>query len=345
MPPIKPNFNQIAERAGVSPSTVDRVLNDRGGVSEARRKKVLEAARMLGTARVLPSAVRGSMHFDIIRTKAETDFSRRLDAALQKFGAMLGKSISIHRSIWADEDQTTLSRFIIRPRHRRHGLIMFTGDTPVIREALEVAVGNGMPAVLVVNNLTGLRVPVPYVGVDNHAAGATAALLMGRFQQRPGRVLLLAGSPHYLPYRQRSEGFKQAIARDFSHLEVVGPIDMRDDDDHAEAAVRSRLMGPTPVVGLYSLGMGTAGIERALDRLSRERRPAWITHESTPLHEALLQKGRIAALIEQDAEAQAFYALQHLLYANHDAPEPDFPQTRFHVITAANPWLLPAPTP
>lgn len=332
----KPNFQQIAELAGVSPSTVDRVLNDRGGVSEARRKKVLEAARKLGTGRVLPSPVRGSMHFDIIRTKAENEFSRRMEQALQRVGSMLGKSIVLHRSVWASEDQAPLVKFMTRPRHRRHGLIMVAGDTPEVRGALELAVGNGMPAVLMVNNLPGLGQHVPYVGVDNRAAGATGALLMGRFLRRAGRVLMLTGSSSFQPYRERSEGFAQVMRRDFPHLELIGPVDMRDEDALAEAAVRSYLRGGTPLVGIYGNGQGTTGVDHALGRLAPEGLPVWITHESTPQHDALLRAGRIAALIDQDPEAQALHGMQYLLYANHDGPAPTVARTRFHIITAEN---------
>ncbi len=332
----KPNFQQIAELAGVSPSTVDRVLNDRGGVSEARRKKVLEAARKLGTGRVLPSAVRGSMHFDIIRTKAENEFSRRMELALQRVASMLGKDIVLHRSVWASEDQSALVRFITRPRHRRHGLIMVAGDTPEVRGALETAVSNGMPAVLMVNNLPDLAQAVPYVGVDNRAAGATAALLMGRFLRRQGRVLMLTGSANFQPYRERSEGFMQVMDRDFPGLELIGPVDMRDDDALAEATVRGALRGETPLVGLYGNGQGTLGADRAMGRLRPGERPIWITHESTPQHDALLNAGRIHILIDQDPETQALHGMQHLLHANHDGPAPVVAQTRFHIITSEN---------
>jgi len=46
-------FAEIASAAGVSLSTVDRVLNERGSVSEKARRLVVDAARRLGVPRTL----------------------------------------------------------------------------------------------------------------------------------------------------------------------------------------------------------------------------------------------------------------------------------------------------
>lgn len=43
-----PTIKEVAERAGVSPATVSAVLNDRPGISEATREKVLTVVRELG---------------------------------------------------------------------------------------------------------------------------------------------------------------------------------------------------------------------------------------------------------------------------------------------------------
>ena len=43
-----PRFVEIAAEAGVSPSTVDRVLNERGSASEKARRRVIAAAHKLG---------------------------------------------------------------------------------------------------------------------------------------------------------------------------------------------------------------------------------------------------------------------------------------------------------
>jgi len=47
-PVAKPKLSDVAALAGVSPTTVSRVLNNRGYLSESTRTKVHEAMRELG---------------------------------------------------------------------------------------------------------------------------------------------------------------------------------------------------------------------------------------------------------------------------------------------------------
>ena len=54
----KGRFQDIAVHAKVSTATVDRVLNERGGVSQKTVLKVLSSTKALGTKRVLLLASR-----------------------------------------------------------------------------------------------------------------------------------------------------------------------------------------------------------------------------------------------------------------------------------------------
>ncbi len=55
---MKRKLIDVARRAGVGHATVDRVLNERGGVRPETAKRVLDAARDLGFDRKLPTLYR-----------------------------------------------------------------------------------------------------------------------------------------------------------------------------------------------------------------------------------------------------------------------------------------------
>ncbi|WP_457661266.1 helix-turn-helix domain-containing protein [Sinorhizobium medicae] len=63
---MKVKLTDIARRAGVGHATVDRVLNERGGVKPDTAKRVLDAARELGLARTLPKLYRNGLRFEVL---------------------------------------------------------------------------------------------------------------------------------------------------------------------------------------------------------------------------------------------------------------------------------------
>ena len=70
--PRKVRLEDIAKHAGVGIATVDRVLNERGGVSERTVARVLNSARELGTKRVLPTGNRRQLSIEAVFALNET---------------------------------------------------------------------------------------------------------------------------------------------------------------------------------------------------------------------------------------------------------------------------------
>ena len=62
----KASLEDIARHAGVGLATVDRVLNERGGVSERTTARVLDSARQLGTNRILPTGKRRQLSIEAV---------------------------------------------------------------------------------------------------------------------------------------------------------------------------------------------------------------------------------------------------------------------------------------
>lgn len=119
-----PRFIEIAEAAGVSPATVDRVLNERGSVSAEMRARVVAAARQLGVPRVLPDTRHGLVHIDVLLPRNDTPFFRRMRQALQRSMQMLDRRIVLHRQILPEDDDDVITRAILEPPYARAGLII-----------------------------------------------------------------------------------------------------------------------------------------------------------------------------------------------------------------------------
>lgn len=312
----KKRLAHVAELAGVSLSTVDRVLNERGSVSDAKRRKVLNAARALGLRRVLPSATHGLLRFDLLMVDSATDHFRRLTAGFEQQAQLLRSRLVLQRHTWQERHPEQLLDLINHPRTARQGLLVVAQDTPQICKALQEQIALGIPVVLLTTSLSHLQGAV-YVGIDNHVAGRSAARLLSRWTDlHGGHVLLITNSLLYQAHQQRVAGFLQVLQERAPSMKVLGPIECHDDPVRSAEAVRYAAGQHPGIAAVYDTGSSSAGIRTAL--LEHGIRPVWIGHEATPDHADLLREGLLSLVLDQDPEGQAKTAIQQLLYANGD---------------------------
>ena len=77
-PRPRATLRDVASLAGVASATVDRVINNRGNVSDAVRKRVLQAARDLGLNRLLPVSHHRMISVNVILAPPELPLIRRM---------------------------------------------------------------------------------------------------------------------------------------------------------------------------------------------------------------------------------------------------------------------------
>ncbi len=329
-----PRIPEIAELAGVSPSTVDRVLNERGSVSDQLRRKVIEAARQLNVRRILPSVNHGVLHFDVVLPGTGMVHFRRLDKAIREHAQMIGSRVSIHRIFWNQGEEAGLLRFLRNPPYPRSGLIVMARDVERIRACLRKLLAAQLPVVTITSDISDIG-PHVYAGIDNALAGRTAADLLGRFVHAPGRVLLPVMSMDFRDHIERVSGFRKVMGERFPGLIVEAPSAHYDRDELAFAHVKDMYERYNDIVAIYNTGAASGGIYRAFRQLPKERWPVWVGHEANLEHAELMAAGAIAAVIDQDPEAQALRGLRHLLRAcGESGPEAQAGPTRFCIVTA-----------
>jgi LacI family transcriptional regulator len=195
---------------------------------------------------------------------------------------------------------------------RPAGIALVATDSPEVREAVDRLVQSGIPVVTVVSDLTG-SLRHHYAGVDNIAAGRTAARLLGRFLGgAKGDIAVLAGSMLVRDHRERLEGFASLIAEEFPDLTVLPVIEGRDDPDMAHMLVADALAKRDGIIGVYSLGAGNRGLIRALKDKAADRRLTVVAHELTAHTRAALLDGTIDAILNQDAGHEVRSAIRVL---------------------------------
>lgn len=333
-----PRFQEIAEEAGVSPATVDRVLNERGSVSDKARAKVIAAASKLGVPRILPSTGHKLIHFDLLFPDSKTPFYFRFGKSFEESARFLDKRFILHRRIIRDDREDLLTRAMLEPGYPRQGLIVAIPDTPSIRDTLRIVVDRGEAVVGVVTNMASVR-GFAYVGINNYRAGRTAGLILGRFVRKAGRVLFLSIGDKWNAHLDRIAGCRDVLTSNFPHLTCDNmPWTTQDDDTRCYEAVTTALR-TTGIAGIYNSGAGSAGIVKALNQYDPDHEVVWVTHELSDDHRQYLRSGALTMVIDQDPDMQAISALRYLVRSadtSSERPSPGEQECEFRVYFSEN---------
>lgn len=268
---MKPTVHDIARTAGVSLATVDRVLNERPGVRAKTRDRVMAAMNTLGYVRDVGAAnlARGRLYqFDFILPDNENTFMLSLRAELQSATERaLAERVLINLVLVPAFDEAALVAALDDCATRKPDGVAFVAvDTDPVRAACDRLGEQGVHAVTLVSDL-GHSTRTHYVGVDNGAAGRTAARLLGLFANgTEGALAVVAGSLKVRDHQERFEGFTAAMKADFPGREILPVLEGFDEGSRVQKLVAELLDERSDIAGIYSLGAGNSGLVKALAR-------------------------------------------------------------------------------
>ena len=264
---MRPTVHDIAMKAGVSLATVDRVMNGRPGVREKTRLKVEEAIAALGYVRDVAAANLAKSRtypFTFILPRNDNAFMAELRGAVEQAserGRTERTEIRII-DVPAFDGAALAEALRAAGEDEPAGIALVAIDADPVRNAVGALKRQGIPVVTLVSDLEDSGRD-HYAGVDNHAAGRTAATLLGRFiGPRRGRVAILVGSLSVRDHQNRLSGFCDVMADEFPHLTLATPMEGRDDAVVVETLVDKALAADPDIIGIYSLGAGNRGLDR-----------------------------------------------------------------------------------
>ncbi len=337
----KATLQDVAREAEVSLATVDRVLNGRPGVRGDTAERVQAAIDRLGYRPDLSAArLARARHwrFDVILPSGPNSFMLRLEEELQATARLMVRERVQLRLQRVDVfDGPCLARAIEACGAESDGLAVVALDHPEVREAVNGLAAGGVPVATLVSDIPSAS-RRHYVGIDNTAAGRTAASLLGRFLAgRRGCVGLIAGSLALRDHVERFYGFQQVMAERFPNLRLLPVAEARDDHRKVEAVTADLLRREPDLAGLYSLGAGNRGAVRALEAAGRGEETVFVAHELTEASRPALVRGTIDALINQDPAHEARSAARVLLaLAEGEALVPSQERIRIEILLRDN---------
>ncbi|CAD6554412.1 hypothetical protein LMG27952_05620 [Paraburkholderia hiiakae] len=306
----RPTLKQLMELTQLSRATIDRALNDRPGVHPRTRSAVEAALRQLGASDdpALPVASRAASNALRVRLllqagDAFTAELTRTAASLEAEFAAAGVTVDVVNCVGASDEDVALrvreAALGAQPAADAIGIICT--NTPPITSALRECMARGLGVVTLITDVDA-DARHTYVGVNNRAAGQSAAFLVGRhLEGRPApSVAVVVATFSYTCHEDREIGFRSLLRQRFPHVNVVEVIKGADSGAATYEATRRCMETHGALDGIYNVAGGNEGLAAALRERGLAGRTLYVTHEVNAVTEPLLRADVIDYLLSQD---------------------------------------------
>lgn len=271
----RPTIKDIAREAGVSPATVDRVLNGREKVREETMRKVAEAAHRIGYhARALIDqrldASIPEMTFGFVLHKGRQEFYKNFAAHIEKAVAartdVRGKAIIRFAASQSPEDFISGIRAIA-------GKIDALGSSAVnhqsITQEVKALKERGIPTFALLNDFAqGVR--ENYLGLNNMQVGRLAAWMLTTAVHQPGKLAVFVGGNRWHGHELRETGFRSFVRENAPGFRVLDTLVNLETRQLTYEATLDLLRRHPDLKGIYVAG---GGMEGAISALREERNP------------------------------------------------------------------------
>jgi LacI family transcriptional regulator len=333
-------LKDLARQAGVSVATLDRVLHGRAGVRPETARRVREAIERHGgnSSGGLNSSPGRACKLAFVMPAGGNVLMRMIVDQVALMSNWLAARRATVETIRTDVfNPLALAKTLDSLGKNYDGVAVVALDHQSVRAAIDDLVDNGTQVVTLVSDVPGSK-RSHYVGVDNVAAGRTAATLMGRLLgDRSGAVAVIAGSLSLRDHAERIFGFHQVINMEHGRLTILNPLEGGDQEDLNESLMSRSLTDHPDLVGVYNVGAGVSGVAKAIADFGRESSLVFVAHDLNDFTRRALLRGMIDAVISQDPGHEARSAIRVLLsLARGERLLPEQEKIRIEIIIRDN---------
>lgn len=310
-----PTVEQIAKVARVGVATVDRVLNNRVGVREHTRLKVLAALDKLRQDQASGTA---TLCIKLFCDSGET-FNATLAGAQEVINSSTpGVVVHGYYEPTHQVDPATFADQVQADGAAADGVIVVSREHPAINRAIRSLCRQGIPVVCLTTDLPNSGRSA-YVGNDQYAAGSVAGLLIGNALARHKAKILLVTSMAFRCQQEREMGFRRVLRAEFPHLKIDERM-MSDDSPQTTAEQLLRYFSKHDYpAAIYNVAGANRGVAQAIGTAPAEQRPVFVGHELTGHTRTLLESGVMDYVLSHDVVGELAAAVRWIRGAREGA--------------------------
>lgn len=311
-------IKEIAELAGVSRGTVDRVLNNRGTVKEETAERILKIATKLNytpnRAGKILAAKKKNLKFGAILLDSSSgnpffmEVARGLGNQLQSLREF-GVSVETRFSK-IDQPQKQVDLIDELMEQDISGLIIAPINHSLVENRLKKLTKDGFPVVTTNSDIENCG-RLAYVGSNYVQGGQTAAAMMNMICKPSPNIGIISGSEWILCHSERVESFL-TYAKEHTNMKITDVLFNNDDNFESYSLTQKMLTEHPEIDGLYLVAGGVEGSCNAVKNLGLSKKIKIICHDLTVPTLKFLREDVVTIALGQQASLQGEKPLELL---------------------------------
>ena len=307
-------IKEIAELAGVSRGTVDRVLNHRGEVRAETAARVMEIVKALdykpNKAGIALAARKKKFKIGVILFSENNPFfDEVMEGVCSKAQELEDYGIiTVTKRVEFDLD-AQLEAIDALLDEEINGLLLAPYNHEKIREKIDEMTDRKIPVVTVNTDIEGSK-RLAYVGSDYFQSGRIAAGLFGLMLKEHTKLAIVTGSSNILCHSERIRGFQEVAEHDYPNIQIVEIVENHDDEFESYSCTKELLEKHPEIGALYFTAAGVNGGCKAV--IESGKNVKVVTFDELPTTIAMLKEGVISATIGQQPFRQGAKAVNIL---------------------------------
>lgn len=272
----RPTIADLAKAAGLSVSTVNRLLHGTGTVRQETVDRILDTADEigfygLGTIRERKKAGLPHRKLGFLLQQSHRQWYKMIEEEIC-VATTRRKDVVVTASVLYEDDLSpeAIAANLLMLGKDNDAVSVIAADHPVIGQAIETLRANGIPTVAYITDQSAPG-RAGYVGTDNWKLGRTAAWFLTQTTCSPGRIITFIGNHRYQCQDIADASFRSYMREHAPHITVSDALPTQEEPENAYRMVRTSLAETPDMIGIFVSGGGISGVLRAMRELSAEK--------------------------------------------------------------------------
>ncbi len=334
---MRVTIKSVAEAANVSRGTVDKVFNDRPGVSDEVREKVRKIAKNLGYTVNLAGKVlayqKNPIKIGVIISNKKNDLFKEIYKGIKMAHNELKDSGIIIEYCFMQKFDVDEQLKYIKELEKKNirALALAPLDEEIIKNELNRLAKKDIKIVTFNTDVPGIN-KICFVGQDLKKSGRVAGQLIGDLLPNGGDVAIITGPANIKALEERKAGFEEIIEKEYSNIKIIDTVEIVYDKKSSHLKTIELLAAHPNLNAIFMTGAGIGGVGKALHQLNKNN-VKFICFDLLPETRSLMEDKTINFTITQEPLMQGYLPIKILFeyFFLNKIPEKEYLYTKLEI--------------